>query len=174
MPPTAPSSVMESARNAMLARGQPLNFGSHFGVNKHMPLPAGLPYAPTNPLPKPYLDLATHPSAAAQAPLPFRSSVSEAYLQMKYGSLQNLALPPEPEPTSSTNGLAELERVFGDTNANYLKSSGSSSHKAHDLSCDSSSFRGPNKYQHDQDDSECSDIDCEHVDEDDVDVDKKL
>lgn len=96
---------------------------------------------------------------------------NEAYLQLKYA-----AMPPETDAAAS-NGLAELERVFGDANANFLlqkgglPTSGSSSNAAtcaygHDAlqQAQRSSRRAT------QSESECSDIDCEQLDDDDEDT----
>ncbi|XP_068144991.1 homeobox protein B-H2 isoform X1 [Drosophila tropicalis] len=133
------ASVMESARNSILARGQPLNFA--------MPFAAGMS-AKTRC--KSYVD---YPGMQ-----PLHSHPSEAYLQLKYASLP---LETETESSSSSsNGLAELERVFGDSNANFLKPiSGSSINSYRDhLS------NGQQQQQHSE--SESSDIDCEHLDED--------
>ncbi|XP_017093924.2 ventral anterior homeobox 2b [Drosophila bipectinata] len=149
MPPLPGPSVMESARNAILARGQPLNFPMPFGVAK--PPVGGLPSGSYIPRCKSYagsyVDFSTpHPQ-------------SEAYLQLKYA-----ALPPETE-TGSTNGLAELERVFGDANANFLQHrstpvSGSTTSYGHEGLIQAQRSRRPS-----QSESECSDIDCEQLDE---------
>ncbi|KAH8277681.1 hypothetical protein KR018_003475 [Drosophila ironensis] len=145
-PPIPGPSVMESARNAILARGQPLNFALPFGVAK--PPVGGLPSSGYVPRCKSYtssfVDFGpSHPQ-------------NETYLQLKYA-----ALPPETE-AGSTNGLAELERVFGDANANFLQHRITPANSS--LSC---GREGPNEGpipSHSE--SECSDIDCEQLDED--------
>ncbi|EDW74258.2 uncharacterized protein Dwil_GK21480 [Drosophila willistoni] len=132
------ASVMESARNSILARGQPLNFA--------MPFAAGMT-AKTRC--KSYVDYT--------GMQPLHGHPSEAYLQMKYASLP---LETETESSSSSNGLAELERVFGDSNANFLKPNSGSS---------INSYRDPlsnSQQQQQHSESENSDIDCEHLDED--------
>ncbi|KAH8254362.1 hypothetical protein KR032_009683 [Drosophila birchii] len=154
MPSLPGPSVMESARNAILARGQPLNFALPFGVAKPPTTGGGVPstagYMPRlKSYGASYVDyVPAHPQ-------------NEAYLQLKYATLQ-----PETE-TGSSNGLAELERVFGDANANFLqnRSTPASSHGAtsygHDGLNQAQRSRRPT-----QSESECSDIDCEQLDED--------
>uniref|UniRef100_A0A0K8WDL2 Homeobox protein HMX3 n=1 Tax=Bactrocera latifrons TaxID=174628 RepID=A0A0K8WDL2_BACLA len=137
-----PLPVIESARNAILARGQPLNFA--------------LPYS-----------LATATAAAASANNtdnnvsgpPQLASAAKYYRApaLKYG-----AIPPEGDTTTS-NGLAELERVFGDANANFLQKriNGVNFEKL-------GSSRNPrNHLMPSISDSDCSDIDCEQIDEND-------
>ncbi|XP_016957657.1 ventral anterior homeobox 1 [Drosophila biarmipes] len=150
MPPLPGPSVMESARNAILARGQPLNFALPFGVAK--PPVGGVPSASYIPRCKSYAS--SYVDYAASLP------PNEAYLQMKYASL-----PPETEGGSS-NGLAELERVFGDANANFLQqrstsASGVAASYGHDGLNQAQRSRRPTHSE-----SECSDIDCELLDED--------
>ncbi|XP_022225064.2 ventral anterior homeobox 2 [Drosophila obscura] len=155
MPPLPVPSVMESARNAILSRGQPLNFALPFGVSKS---PAGggggVPSGSYVPRCKSYAGgymdyVPPHPQ-------------SEAYLQLKYATLT-----PEMETeTSSTNGLAELERVFGDANANFLQhrsvpGTGGATSYGHEALAQAQRSRRPT-----QSESECSDIDCEQLDED--------
>ncbi|XP_043643257.1 ventral anterior homeobox 1 [Drosophila teissieri] len=150
MPPLPGPSVMESARNAILARGQPLNFALPFGVAKS---PAGgVPSASYIPRCKPYA--ASYVDYSASLPS------NESYLQMKYATL-----PPETE-TCTSNGLAELERVFGDANANFLQqrstpAAGAAASYGHEGLNQAQRSRRPT-----QSESECSDIDCEHLDED--------
>ncbi|KAH8301439.1 hypothetical protein KR059_003361 [Drosophila kikkawai] len=153
MPPLPGPSVMESARNAILARGQPLNFALPFGVAKPPTAAGGVPSSASY-IPRcksyagSYVDYAPpHPQ-------------NEAYLQLKYATL-----PPETE-TGSSNGLAELERVFGDANANFLQNrstpaSGVATSYGHDGLNQAQRSRRPT-----QSESECSDIDCEQLDED--------
>ncbi|XP_017073191.1 ventral anterior homeobox 1 [Drosophila eugracilis] len=150
MPPLPGPSVMESARNAILARGQPLNFALPFGVAK--PPAGGVPSASYIPRCKSYAG--SFVDYAATLP------PNEAYLQMKYATL-----PPETE-TGTSNGLAELERVFGDANANFLQqritpSTGGATSFGHEGLNQAQRNRRPT-----QSESECSDIDCEHLDED--------
>lgn len=145
MPPLPGPSVMESARNAILARGQPLNFALPFGVAKPS---AGASYMPRcKSYAGSYVDY-----APPHAP-------NEAYLQLKYATL-----PPETDAGSS-NGLAELERVFGDANANFLQhrstpAAGGATAYGHDGLNQAQRSRRPT-----QSESECSDIDCEQLDE---------
>lgn len=168
IPPLHSSSVIESARNAILARGQPLNFALPFGLAK--PTSATVPAASTSPASyvprcKPYSSGSFVDYAAAP------HVHNEAYLQLKYA-----AMPPETDAATS-NGLAELERVFGDANANFLlqkgglpasgsNSSGASCAYGHDAlqQAQRSSRRAT------QSESECSDIDCEQLDDDDEDA----
>lgn len=150
MPPLPGPSVMESARNAILARGQPLNFALPFGVAK--PPAGGVPAASYIPRCKPYAT--SYVDYAASLP------TNESYLQMKYATL-----PPEAE-SGASNGLAELERVFGDANANFLQQrstpvAGTATAYGHDGLNQAQRSRRPT-----QSESECSDIDCEHLDED--------
>ncbi|KAI8038363.1 ventral anterior homeobox 1 isoform X1 [Drosophila gunungcola] len=150
LPPLPGPSVMESARNAILARGQPLNFALPFGVAK--PATGGIqPSASYMPRCKSYAG--SYVDYAASLP------PNEAYLQMKYATL-----PPETEAEAgSCNGLAELERVFGDANANFLqqRSTPVATSYGHEGLNQAQRSRRPT-----QSESECSDIDCEHLDED--------
>ncbi|XP_062129962.1 homeobox protein ceh-30 [Drosophila sulfurigaster albostrigata] len=159
MPPLHGASVIESARNAILARGQPLNFALPFGLPKPVtttPPSTAAVASPTGYVPrcKPYagnfVDYAPpHPA-------------SEAYLQLKYATM-----PPETEVATS-NGLAELERVFGDANANFLLQKGTPVANSN-TSC-GYGHEGLQQAQRSrratQSESECSDIDCEQLDED--------
>ncbi|SPP74719.1 blast:Homeobox protein Hmx [Drosophila guanche] len=156
MPPLPGPSVMESARNAILSRGQPLNFALPFGVSKS---PAGTVAAGAGagggagyvPRCKSYVGGYYAPPHAQ----------SDGYLQLKYATL-----PPEAE-SSTTNGLAELERVFGDANAsaNFLQhrslpAAGGATGYGHEALAQAQST---------QSESECSDIDCEQLDDEDED-----
>ncbi|KAH8372814.1 hypothetical protein KR009_005171 [Drosophila setifemur] len=149
MPPLPGPSVMESARNAILARGQPLNFGLPFGVSK--PLAGGMPSASYIPRCKSFAG--SYGDYAAPHPQ------NEAYLQMKYATL-----PPETE-SGSTNGLAELERVFGDSNANFLQHRNSPATGSTTSYGRESLVQGQRSRRPSQSESECSDIDCEQLDE---------
>lgn len=177
MPPLHSSSVIESARNAILARGQPLNFALPFGLSKPTggPVPpSAAPASATGYVPrscKPYsagsfVDYATAPPHLH----------SEAYLQLKYA-----AMPPEVDAAAS-NGLAELERVFGDANANFLLQKGGSQ-PGNNNNSSSNTNAATCAYGHDalqqaqrssrrgtQSESECSDIDCEQLDDEDEDA----
>ncbi|XP_030388499.1 homeobox protein vex1 [Scaptodrosophila lebanonensis] len=159
--PTLPGpSVMESARNAILSRGQPLNFTLPFSVAKHPGTATTASYIPRCKSYSGYADYAV-PSLGNSD-----YQRDEAYLQLKYA-----ALPPETE-TASSNGLAELERVFGDSNANFLE------HKNATTGTTGTACKAACGYGHDglahaqrsrrptHTDSECSEIDCEHIDED--------
>ncbi|EDW61392.2 homeobox protein ceh-30 isoform X1 [Drosophila virilis] len=158
MPPLHGSSVIESARNAILSRGQPLNFALPFGLAKPPPPAGGAASAPASYVPrcKPY------PSSFTDYIPPHAHN--ESYLQLKYATL-----PPEVDADAGTsNGLAELERVFGDANANFLlnknvpvaTSSISCGYGHEGLSQAQRSRRAT------QSESDCSDIDCEQLDED--------
>ncbi|EDW02676.1 ventral anterior homeobox 2 [Drosophila grimshawi] len=160
MPPLHGSSVIESARNAILSRGQPLNYTLPFGLAKPSPAPPPPPGAVGTIVPrcKPYASSFVNYAAP--------DAHSEAYLQLKYATL-----PPETEADAS-NGLAELERVFGDANANFLL------HKGQPAVSNINSSTSSAGYGHEglahaqrnrratQSESECSDIDCEQLDED--------
>lgn len=152
-------SVIESARNAILARGQPLNYSLGPYVTQRSPANASASSATR------FLDYQTANHLYQNSP----ATTSDAYLQMKYNVLNNIHIP-EAEATPSSNGLAELERVFGDTNANFLE------HKTNgnaDKNSKSSDF-GYNglaltqrsvKTGHNDSDSDCSEIDCEQIDD---------
>lgn len=166
IPPLHSSNVIESARNAILARGQPLNFALPFGLGKptSAPVPPAATASPASYVPrcKPYssgsfVDYASAPHVH-----------NEAYLQLKYA-----AMPPETD-TAASNGLAELERVFGDANANFLlqkgglPASGSNSNAAYGHDALQQAQRSSRRTT--QSESECSDIDCEQLDDDDEDA----
>ncbi|XP_017149161.1 homeobox protein HMX3 [Drosophila miranda] len=156
MPPLPGPSVMESARNAILSRGQPLNFALPFGVSKS---PAGgVPVSPSSYVPRCKSYAGGFMNYAPPHPQ------SEAYLQLKYATLT----PETDTETGSTNGLAELERVFGDANANFLQhrsvpgtGAGGATSYGHEALGQAQRSRRPT-----QSESECSDIDCEQLDED--------
>lgn len=159
MQPMANASVIESARNAILSRGQPLNYTLPPYLAQRSPSNSANATLPPSAR---YMDYSGS-SLYSHSP----SSATDTYLQMKYNVLHNLAMP-ETDATPSSNGLAELERVFGDTNANFLE------HKA--LNGDKTAVKtdfGFNglavtqrsiKSAHDTD-SECSEIDCEQIDD---------
>ncbi|XP_017961528.1 barH-like 1 homeobox protein [Drosophila navojoa] len=167
LPPLHASSVMESARNAILSRGQPLNFALPFGLAKPQATSGAAAtaagYVPRcKPYPSSFADYQPH-------------GHSESYLQLKYATL-----PPETEPSAS-NGLAELERVFGDANANLLLHKGlpaANSSNSSNSNGNSNSNNISCGFGHEalaqaqrsrcgtQSESECSDIDCEQLDED--------
>ncbi|KAH8372037.1 hypothetical protein KR093_009793 [Drosophila rubida] len=159
LPPLHGASVIESARNAILARGQPLNFALPFGLAKPVPTtPPGTTAVPTPagyvPRCKPYTG-----SFVDYAP---PHPANEAYLQLKYATL-----PSETDAVAS-NGLAELERVFGDANANFLLQKGTPAGNSN-TTC-GYGHEGLQQAQRSrratQSESECSDIDCEQLDED--------
>ncbi|KAH8411014.1 hypothetical protein KR222_006499 [Zaprionus bogoriensis] len=167
MPPlhSATHSVIESARNAILARGQPLNYALPFGLAKA-----------TTPVPGAAMPTAHSPGSYVPRCKPYAGGSfmdypphSEAYLQLKYATM-----PPESDAAAS-NGLAELERVFGDANANFLLQKGlpANGHGNGGGSSTSSSAYGHDALQQaqrsrraTQSESECSDIDCEQLDDD--------
>ncbi|XP_064543288.1 uncharacterized protein lms isoform X2 [Drosophila montana] len=159
MPPLHGSSVIESARNAILSRGQPLNFALPFGLAKPPPPPppAGAATSPASYVPrcKPY------PSSFADYIPPHAHN--ESYLQLKYATL-----PPEADADAGTsNGLAELERVFGDANANFLLNKNVPV-AASNISCGyghEGLAQAQRSRRATQSESECSDIDCEQLDE---------
>jgi len=151
------ASVIESARNAILARGQPLNFALPFGLAK--PVAAVPPGTPSVPRCKPY----TGGFVDYAPPHPH----NEAYLQLKYATL-----PPETDAAASSNGLAELERVFGDANANFLLQKGVPTTSNNSSTSCGYGHEGLQQAQRSrratQSESECSDIDCEQLDEEEV------
>ncbi|XP_037952536.1 homeobox protein DLX-2 [Teleopsis dalmanni] len=168
--------VLETARNAILARGQPLNYTTPYstlskqpciGANYMQRIPSTLskPYINSN---ERFVDYMMPNSTVNTHYFNGTDAASDAYFQLKYNALQNLTLPPEPE-ASSTNGLAELERVFGDTNANFLEhklSNGNSlSGKSMDYGHAGLATTQRNKTNNETAESECSDIDCEQIDE---------
>lgn len=159
MQPIANASVIESARNAILSRGQPLNYA----MSPYLTPRSSTSSSSTNMLPSHrYLDYASASNLYQNIPTP-----SDSYLQMKYNVLNNLAMP-EGETSSSSNGLAELERVFGDTNASFLehkaqngeKSGGKTDFGFNGLAVTQRSVKSCNET-----DSECSEIDCEQIDD---------
>ncbi|XP_055839007.1 homeobox protein vex1 [Episyrphus balteatus] len=166
--PPPSNSVMESARNAILSRGQPLNFGLPFSMNKTIPpqFPAGSGYNMSqrvspmanhhqmgNPKAQSFNDISKF-DFQNKSPSTYRSSSVETdtYLQLKYNSIHNC------EESDTSNGLAELERVFGDSNGSFLE------HKSNH--CGSVSGKKDTDCRASPPDSECSDIDCEQIDED--------
>ncbi|XP_034478337.1 ventral anterior homeobox 1 [Drosophila innubila] len=153
------ASVIESARNAILARGQPLNFALPFGLAK--PVAAAPPGAATATTPAGNVPRCKAYTGGFVDYAPPHSH-NEAYLQLKYATL-----PPETEAATS-NGLAELERVFGDANANFLLQKGVPTTN-NSTSC-GYGHEGLQQAQRSrratQSESECSDIDCEQLDED--------
>ncbi|XP_075166410.1 lateral muscles scarcer [Haematobia irritans] len=163
MQSVASPNVIESARNAILARGQPLNYTlSPYLTQRSVPGTNVI-----NPASR-YLDY-THSSAMYQN----SSASSDAYLQMKYNVLNTLQVP-ETDAATSSNGLAELERVFGDTNANFLEHKTNAAVAATEKNGKSSDFgynglaltqRTVKSSTGNDSDSECSEIDCEQIDD---------
>ncbi|XP_050322828.1 ventral anterior homeobox 2 [Bactrocera neohumeralis] len=177
-----PLPVIESARNAILARGQPLNFALPYSLataaaasanntdnNANGPPQLASPakhYRAPGEFVDRFLEYNTLPMATALVNVNSycrnensltNNSTHDTYLALKYG-----AIPPEGDTTTS-NGLAELERVFGDTNANFLQKriNGVNFEKL-------GSSRNPrNHLMPSISDSDCSDIDCEQIDEND-------
>lgn len=143
------ASVMESARNAILARGQPLNFAVPYKPAPYVP--ARLPLKPYGSF-QDYQQMSGYRASNSEM-------VSDAYLQLKYAAMNNISVPAENESQTS-NGLAELERVFGgDSNVNFLEQNhlknAEGKYAVNNISNGKS-----------EDDSESSDIDCEQLDED--------
>uniref|UniRef100_A0A0K8V8X2 BarH-like 2 homeobox protein n=1 Tax=Bactrocera latifrons TaxID=174628 RepID=A0A0K8V8X2_BACLA len=179
-----PLPVIESARNAILARGQPLNFALPYSLATATAAAASANNTDNNVSGPPqlasaakyyrapgefvdrFLEYNTLPMATAlvnvnsycrNENLLTNNSTHDTYLALKYG-----AIPPEGDTTTS-NGLAELERVFGDANANFLQKriNGVNFEKL-------GSSRNPrNHLMPSISDSDCSDIDCEQIDEND-------
>lgn len=184
-PSTPNSPILDSARNALLSRGQPLNYG----ISKSMPpFPMQTPFLNRlSPHFKPY-DTFMANKFQQTAPLSphfpskpnhfakfnnrnnnfYGNSIcddSDSYIQLKY-STQNgpfgaigsdgSALPNE---TTTTNGIAELERAFGDRNSilDPLKTEKGLNGRLKDEYPDNGS-----------DDASTSDIDCEEIDENDI------
>lgn len=198
--PTSGSPILESARNALLARGQPLNYG----LPKSMPGPS--PFKPSSLYDNgsykfnPYLP---HPSANHSphfpgSPFATKSSnsvesSSDLYLQMKYGfgpsstsrsfngpSLADHHLAPldftaaEEPAAGTTNGLAELERAFGDRMVALSSPGRLQSSSAAD--CEAKTRReqllllGNGEAECANDPGANSDVDCEEMEEDELDV----
>ncbi|XP_037818421.1 pituitary homeobox 1 isoform X1 [Lucilia sericata] len=159
-PSIANASVIESARNAILSRGQPLNYALPSYLTPRSPASSS---STSNLSSSPrYLDYAAASSLYQSSPAP-----SDSYLQMKYNVLNNLTMP-EPESPPTSNGLAELERVFGDTNANFLEHKSLNGEKGGNKT--DFGFNGLAVTQRSvktghETDSECSDIDCEQIDD---------
>uniref|UniRef100_A0A1B0AXD0 Uncharacterized protein n=1 Tax=Glossina palpalis gambiensis TaxID=67801 RepID=A0A1B0AXD0_9MUSC len=162
---SAPSSVIESARNALLSRGQPLNFTLPYGK-----IPVSSNFLTQRSSPNAHLMASSPSSSSSSSSLPSRfidyyqsqpTLNTDSYLHFKYNVLQNLPLTDVNETDTmtppSTNGLAELQRVFGDANANFLE------HKS-SLSTDYG-FNALGQTHNSQSDSECSEIDCEQIDD---------
>lgn len=178
-----PLPVIESARNAILARGQPLNYAIPYSLataaagnancsDSNVNRPAQLespnkPYRAPGEFVNRFMEYNTLPMATAlvnvnsycrnENPLT-NSATQDTYLALKYG-----AMPLEGDTTTS-NGLAELERVFGDTNATFLQKriNGGNSSECEKLG----TSRNPrNHLMPSRSDSDCSDIDCEQIDE---------
>ncbi|XP_061385988.1 homeobox protein MSH-D-like [Musca vetustissima] len=162
LPPVPNPNVIESARNAILARGQPLNYTlSPYLAQRSA---AGTAATPSSR----YLEYAAGTPSSLYPNSP--ASCNDAYLQMKYNVLNTINTPEADTTTPTSNGLAELERVFGDTNANFLehKANGEKSGKT------SSDFgynglaltqRAGKSTSGNDSDSECSEIDCEQIDD---------
>ncbi|KAL9914854.1 lateral muscles scarcer [Glossina fuscipes fuscipes] len=162
---SASSSVIESARNALLSRGQPLNFTLPYGK-----IPVSSNFLTQRSSPNAHLMASSPSSSSSSSSLPSRfidyyqsqpTLNTDSYLHFKYNVLQNLPLTDVNETDTmtppSTNGLAELQRVFGDANANFLE------HKS-SLSTDYG-FNALGQTHNSQSDSECSEIDCEQIDD---------
>ncbi|XP_073847155.1 lateral muscles scarcer isoform X2 [Musca autumnalis] len=159
--------VIESARNAILARGQPLNYTlAPYLTQRSANCASSL--SPTSR----YLDYAaaTSSSVYPNSPATNPTTTSDAYLQMKYNVLNTLNEPEADAATTTSNGLAELERVFGDTNANFLehhKANGEKTGKTSDFGYNGLVLtqRAGKSASGNDSDSECSEIDCEQIDD---------
>uniref|UniRef100_W8B5V5 Homeotic protein empty spiracles n=1 Tax=Ceratitis capitata TaxID=7213 RepID=W8B5V5_CERCA len=173
-----PLPVIESARNAILARGQPLNFALPFtlagpstgNTNCNATtqiVPSAKPYRTSGDFVERFVEYNSLPMTAAlingntycRNDNPLANAVpNDTYLALKYGTM------PLEGDTSTSNGLAELERVFGDTNANFLQKKINSTNMSECDKRDSSS-NPRNHLVSSRSDSDCSDIDCEQIDE---------
>ncbi|XP_037902842.1 barH-like 2 homeobox protein [Hermetia illucens] len=179
LPPTH-NAIIENARNALLTRSQPLNFGMNF---EHNPLQKGLT-PPNYHLPRvPQMIKSYDALLTAKAPSTDFSPINNGcnynvrnlnltakfndavdYQQYKYSS-NNAFIIPSTSGVGGDNGssgLAELERVFGNPNQTYLQHQSRNGGKSPTSPCLNSS----NMHHDEQSDS--SDIDCEQVDEDDI------
>ncbi|XP_005181814.1 pituitary homeobox 3 [Musca domestica] len=162
IPPVPTPNVIESARNAILARGQPLNYTLNPYLAQRSANSNSL--SPTSR----YLDYTAATSSGLYQSSP---TSNEAYLQMKYNVLNTINEPEAETSTPTSNGLAELERVFRDTNANFLehKVSGDKNGKpSSDFGYNGLALtqRANGKSASGNDsDSECSEIDCEQIDD---------
>lgn len=211
-PPGSP--ILDSARNALLARGQPLNYGLPKNMSPHSFHTSGAPASASGSAShfKPLYDNANYkfspyaspPSAALnkalhysnkypiRTPTPSAEHASELFLHMKYGyahssadgrppydghsdRLPALELPVVIDETSSagsiSNGLAALERAFGDRRMEPTSppagrfSSSDCRHRSTAVgreseTLDECTLRGSNS----------SDVDCEEIDDDEMDV----
>ncbi|CAD6998608.1 unnamed protein product [Ceratitis capitata] len=173
-----PLPVIESARNAILARGQPLNFALPFTLagpssgntncnTTTQIVPSAKPYRTSGDFVERFVEYNSLPMTAAlingntycRNDNPLANAVpNDTYLALKYGTM------PLEGDTSTSNGLAELERVFGDTNANFLQKKINSTNMTECDKRDSSS-NPRNHLVSSRSDSDCSDIDCEQIDE---------
>lgn len=218
------SPILESARNALLARGQPLNYGLPKTMPPHHAFPSSGGGSPFRPLYdnstykfNPYLSPTTSPSTthnnsslqintklpvshqSVQPPFGSKSSnpidSSELYLQMKYGlghtlvnrplfnghsssSADHLMMPIDypssavEEPSAGNNGLAELERAFGDRRIEEASSPGKLSPTDYGDAKSRSSKNVRNVVDDGCNDPSASnsDIDCEETEDDELDV----
>ncbi|XP_055380163.1 homeobox protein orthopedia-like, partial [Condylostylus longicornis] len=183
------SSVIENARNSLLSRGQSLNFG--IPLSQTAPLPSSSssatpfvgslnnPKGPTSLTNSSYIQqLSPIVNKIPSGVLPnidsnfnfskinpynyrnnFESEENEAYLRMKYGATNNFSS--SSSDTEKSNGLAELERVFGDSSANFLEHHLGKKANNERSSPSSADFKN-NELESD------SDVDCEQIDEDEL------
>lgn len=144
---TSPSAMLETARNNMLARNQPLNYG--YSKSPHSPH-----------IKRPYDPLSTRPYMAPYGPLPSNGSAFSGIDPMAINYLENAkfgatyCLPPEHPGTDESmapTGISELERVFGNAD------------RAHDSKSEQKSANGDDRSTEEHGSSDDSDIDCEHV-----------
>lgn len=176
---TSPTAILESARNNMLARNQPLNYGyskstPYFAKSAaHLKAPyeqqfMGSKYLPTN-AEGPYVtsDKAISDySTSAKLPygrLPNRTNFGGndpmiTYLEnMKYGPANSgyCLLPEHPgdDDAMAPSGLSELERMFGGID------------QGTDSKSDHRSANGDDQSNEENGLGYESDIDCEHLDE---------
>lgn len=196
----ANSSLMDTARNAMLARGQQIN---NYGMPTTKPFSTFGTAAAASPFGSRFLppnQSSAAPSVAAghSSFKPYDTFMpSNKYQPMKpsilypkfgNGSISNFYKPPDGDaylhmkysPTAGisafdatappcTNGIAELERAFGDRNQLLIDAAGTCSVNKNDKL----NIQMKMESKDDDDDDEAdidrsSDIDCEEIDENDI------
>lgn len=184
--PASGTSLMDTARTAMLARGQQIaNYGMAtknfptFGPTTSQfaarflppPTPASSPspgghsfkpydtFMPSNKY-QPTRPSILYPKFGTSSSF-YKPSDSDAYLHMKYSPPGVSAFDATTPP--STNGIAELERAFGDRNQ-LLDSCVAIKHDKQPNVLTKSEARENDA----GDENRSSDIDCEEIDEDDI------
>ncbi|XP_017484355.1 PREDICTED: ventral anterior homeobox 2, partial [Rhagoletis zephyria] len=178
-----PLPVIESARNAILARGQPLNFALPYSlaaaavgnttcasnnISSHPQVGLSAEqYRPSGGFEERFMEYNSLPMTSAPVNMSSycrnenaltNAAVTDTYLALKYATL-----PLEGE-NSTSNGLAELERVFGDANANFLQKRINNATNI-EREKNGSSLGTRDHLMPSRSDSDCSDIDCEQIDE---------